>query len=67
MNPSKRKWLARLEEAAKAQEPAKVQEPVAQSAVEVVLEQAVVQEVVEAPASVEEAPAPVMSSKKKRS
>jgi len=58
MNPSKRKWLARLEEAAKAQEPVKVQESVVQPAVEVIVEQSAVQEEVEAP---------VVSSKKKKS
>lgn len=67
MNPSKRKWLARLEEAAKAKEIVKAEEPVVQPVVVAAVEQPVAEEVVEAPAVVEEAPAPVVSSKKKRS
>ena len=67
MNPSKRKWLARLEQAAKAQEVVKAEEPVVQPVVVAAVEQPVVEEVVEAPVVTEEAPAPVVSSKKKRS
>lgn len=67
MNPSKRKWLARLEQAAKAKEVAKAEEPVVQPVVVAAVEQPVVEEIAETPVVTEEAPAPVVSSKKKRS
>jgi len=68
MNPAKRKWLARLEEAAKKEVVAVKQEEAApQPVVEAPAEQPVVQEVVEVPPVVEEAPAPVASNKKKKS
>ena len=64
MNQSKRKRLARIDKTAKAQETVKVEEPTAQPVVETVAEQPVV----EAPAAVvEEALAPVVSNKKKKS
>ena len=66
MNPSKRKWLARLEEAAKkVEQPAKIEVPEPLPVVVVEEAQPVVQEIVEAVAA-EEAPAPVAPSKKKK-
>lgn len=66
MNPSKRKWLARLEQAAKASEAAKEAQP--QPVVEVQVAEPVVEEMAETPAAivVEETPVPVVSGKKKK-
>lgn len=66
MNPAKRKWLARLEAAKKIEVVVKQEEAAPQPVVEAPVEQLVVQEVVEAPPVVEEVPAPVVSSKKKK-
>lgn len=64
MNQSKRKRLARIDKTAKAQKVVKVEELTAQPVVETVAEQPVA----EAPAAVvEEALAPVVSNKKKKS
>lgn len=67
MNPAKRKWLARLEQAAKAKEEVKGVELQPQPVVEAPVSQPVVEEVVEAPVvAAEETPAPVVSGKKKK-